>query len=331
MYLDHNVLDALIKQRMNEFRVWLLDSPVIPIVSNTNLLEIKLSRGYEDEFMILLNEIKAGFIEEIYDDNFNCTDQYCWYQSDEIDLNTKMNLVQDEYEGPPVGFSGMIHKMYGGQPTTSYADILDKQMEDLRLEFDSNQHFEDDSVFTKQMNMLSEMALNAAQVAIDHLKNSLESEMAKPENVRFQQYQQTAPRVINNLEGENLIDKVIHAAVEEFDKIDEYSADDYLRQLNEISIETHRKENTVGGKIRTLYMLLSMFGYQREPKIKTETGFRKDMRDMEHVIMSRYCRLFFTDDRRLMMKANPIYHRLNLATKALSPYQHPHICFEFAK
>lgn len=330
VYVDHNVLDGLIKHTIEGFRTWLFESPIIPVVSNTNLLEIKISRGYEDEFIALLDQINARFIEEITDDRFRSIDRCRVHETNGVGLKAHMNLVPEEDEGTPAGFGGMIHKLFGGQSATPFREIFKGGLDEIKLENESESPAEGDSEHEAQFKILSDLSFMAAQDAMEQLGELMDSEMKKPENVKFQQYQRSAPRVINNLNGENLIDSVIHAAWGEFDNI-EYDVEDLIKQMNQISIETYGSGDSIGDKMRTLYVLLTMFGYQRDPKIKRDAGYRKDMRDMEHMIMSRYCRLFFTRDRRLLKKANPIYRHLNLATRALSPSQYKYIIFEDPK
>lgn len=326
VYLDHNVLDDLIKSRVNDFNSWLITSPIIPVVSNTNLAEIARSSGYEDEFISLLDQINARFIEEIFDDRFRSTDRCRCYETNGDGLKAHMSLIPAEGDDAPTGFGGMVHKLLGGQPKTPFQEILGKGLEEIFLESESESNLEEDSKDDEQIKMLTSLSQIVAQGAMKQLGQLMDSETTKAENVKFQRYQESAPRVINNLEGDNLINKVISEARGEIDNI-EYSAEDFLRQMDQISIETYGNGTTLGDKIRSLYILLSMFGYQREPKIKKDAGYRKDMRDIEHVVVARFCQIFFTKDKRLIKKAVQIYKYLNISTIVLHPLEFNKVTF----
>ncbi len=220
----------------------------------------------------------------------------------------------------------MVHKLFGGQPTTSFQEILGKGLDEIFLESETELNLEEDSKDDEQIKMLTDLSQIVAQEAMEQLGQLMDSETTKAQNVKFQQYQESAPRVINNLDGDNLIDKVISEALGEFDNI-EYSVEDLLMQMDQISIETYGHGNTLSAKIRSLYILLSMFGYQREPKIKKDAGYRKDMRDMEHVVMAQYCPLFFTKDKRLIKKAVQIYKYFDLRTIVLHPSEFNKVTF----
>ena len=326
VYLDHNVLDDLIKLKAEGLRAWLIESPIIPVVSNTNLTEIDRSKGYEDEFFSLLDQINARFIEEQYDERYRSTDRAIVYETNISSLKEHMGLLPFEADESPVGFSGLVYKLLGGQLETPIDKVLQKELDAIKTEYEEETPVNEDSELDDQLTALTEMAFNVAKEALVQLGDLLNSEMEKPEYTQFQQYRDTAPRFINNLEGENLIDDVISEANKDFGNI-ESDAEDFLKTMDQISNDTYGQPQTLADRIRSLYMLLTLFGYQRDPNVKKEDGYRRDMRDLEHVVMARFCRVFFTKEKRLIKKANQIYRYLNLATLVVEPSQHKQILF----
>lgn len=326
VYLDHNVLDDLIKCRADDLKVWLITSPVIPVVSNTNLVEIANSKGYEDRFLSLLDEIAACFIEEQTDENNRLLDRVLIYESDALTLREHMTLMPSNPLGPPTGFHGIIHKLFGGQADVPFMDIVKGEVDNIESETEVEGLDEDDTDFDNAIGVLTKMAFNVAREAMNHLGETMETESNTPGYRKFQEYRDASPRIINNLDSDNLIDAVIDQANNVFKEYG-LSADEYLQAQGKIIQETYGRPQSLVDQIRSLYLLLSLFGYHRDPQIKKDEGYFKDMRDLEHVVMARYCALFFTKDKRLIKKATQIYKYLNLSTIVLHPSQFDTITF----
>ena len=75
IYLDHNVLDFMTKDNTAKIKNWLLENNFTPVYSNETLKEINRSVGYEQDFLKLLEEISAKFLEPILDIKLKHTGQ----------------------------------------------------------------------------------------------------------------------------------------------------------------------------------------------------------------------------------------------------------------
>lgn len=72
-YLDHNILDSILKGDRKDIRGFLRTQGFIPVFSNENLAEIHRSRGYEQQFLQLLKELGAKHLSPEFDRDFRRT------------------------------------------------------------------------------------------------------------------------------------------------------------------------------------------------------------------------------------------------------------------
>jgi len=72
-YLDHNILDLMTKGDPHNIKALLRKQNLTPVYSDESLKEIQRSKGYENRFLELLEEIKAHYIKPILDDSFKLT------------------------------------------------------------------------------------------------------------------------------------------------------------------------------------------------------------------------------------------------------------------
>ena len=74
VYLDHNVLDTIIKSDPHHIREMFDDPSVTAVFSDENMKEIIRSKGCEDKFIAVLRELKARHIKSVLDSNRS---RYC--------------------------------------------------------------------------------------------------------------------------------------------------------------------------------------------------------------------------------------------------------------
>ncbi|WP_232787553.1 hypothetical protein [Paraglaciecola sp. MB-3u-78] len=72
-YLDHNILDLMTKGDPHEVKELLRNHNLTAVYSNESLKEIERSKGYENKFLELLEEIEAKYIESRLDHKFKQT------------------------------------------------------------------------------------------------------------------------------------------------------------------------------------------------------------------------------------------------------------------
>ncbi len=134
VYLDHNVLDLMRESKGTSFdlRELLKESGYTPIYSPETLEEIYRSKGGEQEFLDVLESIKAKYIATNLDENFKCAGTASIHEvSPNAQYQRFLENKLENLEGD-FGFSELSMKIYGGKKEHSFKEILDKNADDLQ-------------------------------------------------------------------------------------------------------------------------------------------------------------------------------------------------------
>lgn len=181
-YLDHNILDSIRKGDSFDIRGLLDKNQITPIYSKESLKEIKRSVGSENEFLSILKDLGAKYIEPIYENNLPTGKA----QIHDTDVFFVWNWFLENDDPMPeygYGLSSMLEKFYGGRRDETYAEIfskgdaeLKKIMDDVLEELDSNECFTDE--MKKAINSLTQM-LAAQHQYISEKMDTLEQSPVK--------------------------------------------------------------------------------------------------------------------------------------------------------
>lgn len=131
IYLDHNVLNSMLKGDPVQIKACFDGEEVIAVYSNENLQEISRSTGFERDFLDLLREIKARHLVSFVDGSFVPTGRAQILEVDPHEAYSSMMETLNEAPKGDFGLSALLRKSYGGLPDTSHLEIVSKGNEEL--------------------------------------------------------------------------------------------------------------------------------------------------------------------------------------------------------
>lgn len=317
-YLDHNVLDLMTKGDPLNTKDILKKNNLIPVYSNESLKEIQRSVGYEKNFLDVLDQLDAKYIEPVLDQNFRQTGQA---RLDEIspELRYRNFLeTQNNNEYGDFGLTKFLMKFYGGQQESSFSDIFEQGAIDLQ------KHLKELLVGVDTLSVNKSVDVELLEKLIDEfsvLMQELTSPMAKELDQQklslisaIEVATDTGPIELNNIKSPNAIEKIWQKLA----KVDGMSSIemDCFFGIKPCSFDTNAdKEKTVQEKVNAVYHQLNVIGYYRDSDMKRYRGFRRSFSDMTHAGVASFCDLFFCRDQSLVMKTIAAYEYIGVQTK----------------
>ena len=325
IYLDHNVLDSMLKGGLSSLKKKLCRGRPVAVYSNVNLDEIARSVGRETAFLDLLRETGARYIVSIVDDHFVETGQAEIRVVDPHDAYADHRRTLAESPKGHLALELLLQKFYGGHPDLSFGDIFataDQEVSellrhaerelasDLRL---SPSEREVGAARIADLRQRGEVAIGeAAGFAVAH-----ERELS----VRaFEDGTGLRPRDLNNISGPDVVGEIWERLKRSASNPDlDPEALFGLKQCPWSSNPGH--EPTPMEKVNTLYHALNFLGYYRDTNMRDERGFYRSFRDMTHAGMASFCHVLLTADKRMAMKTLAAYENLGVLTRVryLSP------------
>lgn len=314
-YLDHNILDSIRKGDPFDIRGLLDKNQITPIYSKENLKEIKRSVGSENEFLSIIKELGAKYIEPIYENNFltgkaqiNDSDVFfvwSWFiESDE---------PMPEYG---YGLSSMLEKFYGGRRDETYAEVfskgdaeLKKIMDDAIGKLDSNECFTDE--MKKAINALPEM-LAAQHQYISEKMDILEQSPVKA----FENATGLGAKVLKNIKPPQVVQKVFKAVQGSMPNM-ELDIDVFFGVKCQPFEANSDRVKTLFEKVNGLYHQLNFLGYYRDTDMKNTRGFVRSSSDMTHAGIASFCHLLLCRDEGLVKKAAAAYEYAGVRTQII--------------
>ncbi len=123
VYLDHNILDSLLKNRISNLDDYFSDEEVTFIYSSETLIEIRKSCGYESKFLVLLKELGAKYLFIENDQSGRVTGRNEIQDSDPMELFLELDEALSETTESNFGLDEVLQKLYGGATDKSYSEI----------------------------------------------------------------------------------------------------------------------------------------------------------------------------------------------------------------
>ena len=315
-YLDHNVLDLMTKGDPLQVRQLLRNANLTPVYSWVSLEEIHQSKGHEMDFIGLLDEIGARFIEPLLDEKFRATGQARVHSISP--RNQYENFLQHQSENPhgDFGFSDILLKFYGGKPDVPFAEVfetpLNNVFEHLMRLLDDIEGLPDE--LKPHIELVKEMATSVPEALRHHMEPMITQldEMGSPASA-FNAKIGIGPLTLNNINPPNVVQQVWkHVA----SKMDEDSLD--LERFFGLKPQAFNpdidQELILQEKVNAIYHQLNFLGYYRDSKMKKERRFHASFRDMTHAGIAAYCHVFICRDANLVMKTKAAYEFLGIKT-----------------
>lgn len=319
-YLDHNILDSMLKGDPYGIADLLEDENISPVFSSENLAEIHRSKGKEGEFLQLLDALEAFHLVPTIDSRCRNTG------TAELKTNSASEAYQDYVAGlsdsPDAGlmFTGMLEKLYGGRKDQSFDEIFACGVDEIQKLL---------SEVGAQVNNIPDLSLeqrDELQFAIQNLPNLLRPELSYAASSldahqnagtkHFEDATGLGPKVLKNVEGPQVVKKIWAMLESQFDGAD-LDIDTFFGAKPAPHEADYGRERTVVEKVNGIYHQLNFLGYYRDSKMHKERRFRASFSDMTHAGLASFCHLLICRDEDLVMKAAAAYEYLGLETKIL--------------
>ncbi len=317
VYLDHNVLDSMLKGDPHNVEDLLNDSKYTPVFSDENLKEIHRSKGYENQFLEKLKELKARHIKQVVDSSFIPIRNAEVSIADPHDaLSLYIETIQP-YRGVDDGLTGMLQKLYGGLNDTSFNEILNKGGDNLlKMLNTSFSNIKDSDTISPAMKTRMQDAIGLFSDLLPTINSTL-AELLEPTSINspLQNFEEMgiSPKTLKNIKGPNVLVKVFGKVKEKLPDVGELDSFFFLNKTP--SCSTPDRIPTLAEQVNAIYHQLNFLGYYRDTKMSGEKGFRRSISDMTHAGMASFCHLFLCGDEALIMKAAAAYEYLGVTTK----------------
>jgi hypothetical protein len=315
-YLDHNVLDSMLKGDPKDIRGFLTKEGVVAVFSDENLAEIHRSKGCEQQFLRLLAEIGAQHLLPELDRDFRHTGRAF---SEEVNPHEIYRRYVDNLnaQGPAdFGVKGMLEKFYGGRSSQSFQEIFASGESELKL---LKEQLAELLATTADVDDVTRAkALNAIE-RIEHFDNEEHMAMARQLDetpasavAQFDETYGLGPKVLNNIDPPNVVRKV-------WDLVKATVGDDVDRDtffgLKAFQIGGAEDRGLTNlEKINAIYHQLNFVGYYRDAKMHSRDKFTSSFSDMTHAGLASFCHVLIGGDKNMMMKAAAAYEYVNAGT-----------------
>lgn len=269
-YLDHNILDSIRKGDPFDIKGLLNRNQITPIYSQENLKEIKRSVGSEYEFVSVLSDLCAKYIEPIYENNLPTGHAQV---NDSDAFSVWKWFVENEDPMPEYGYglSSMLEKFYGGRRDETYSEIfskgnaeLKKIMDDALEELESKESFTDE--MKKAIEALPSM-LGEQQQYISEQMDILEQSPVK----QFENVTGLGAKVLKNINPPQVVQKVFKAVQDALPDM-ELDIDVFFSVKPQPFEANSDRVKTLSEKVNGLYHQLNFLGYYRDSDMKNPRG-----------------------------------------------------------
>jgi len=321
-YLDHNILDLMTKGDPHKVKELLKKKKWTPIYSDETLKEIHRSKGYENIFLELLEEINAKFIEPILDGKFKQTGHANIH---EVPAKAKYEQFLQNKRKMPVGNFGIsetLMKIYGGKQDTSFEKINEngaKELQDYILEtLDSIDDIDIPEKVSQEIKKIKELTNELPEI-LKGQTFSMTNELDKQHTSvigGFEKETGISPRVLNNIDFPDVILKIWDIVSEKID-ISNIDLETFFGIKPQLFEEDSGKERTLQEKVNAIYHQLNFLGYYRDSKMNLERRFKASFSDMTHAGIASLCHIFLSRDNDMVMKTRAAFEYLGVKTKIL--------------
>lgn len=313
IYLDHNILDALIKGRISRNDLHLCYTNNKIVYSNETLMEIRKSRGYEHQFLKTLKDLDACFLFVERNSSGHITGNWEIREDDPFVSFNTLNDTLSITTNSNFGFDEIVQKLYGGASDKSFSEIAEQGLIDLKDMLDST--------VQEARTELSEDEYQIRAPQFEELKHQMRApsnEMGRlfdkitSEN-NFTTWENTigvGPHELNNILPPNVVEKVWAMVSPRlpkeitFEKMFGLAAQYEGAHIPKTNIE----------RCNAIYHALNYFGYYRDSEMKKLRRVHASSSDMNHAGYASLCNILVSDDEDFCKKAMAVYEYLKIDT-----------------
>lgn len=325
-YLDHNILDLLVKNPSLVFKTQLKDKFQI-LYSDENLKEIRRTGENGSSYLKVFEELGAMYLKLILTPKFEVTgDATITELSPFVAFDNYCENIEPVYENIEQAMSQSLLKFYGGRGDANFEDIKNDQIDafdDLMVylqdlgekiqEVDSNSDINAQiSAYTTDMKKKHDKAV--AQSA-NELRKHVDDEYNYSGVKNYRDYTGIGPMQLNNIEPPNVIEKIWEAHRE----LDGYKGHEFtIEQFYGISLNSiYNREMFFFEKITSIYNVLNVVGYHPDSKMEKERRFTAAMSDAGHASIGSFADYVFSRDLAFIKKTRACYEFLNTKSQVI--------------
>lgn len=316
IYLDHNILDALLKGKVSSIEcLHSIDAPTY-VYSDGSLLEILNSKGWEVQFLNLLAQLRAKHLVVPHAngralDGATLSDQdphsACMALSD-ARATTSTNAH--------FGLDMVLQKLYGGNVEESFADVAGRGASDLCTLLDSTLENAKNELSPEEYARLQDgfaLLKNQVVASTSKMASALDANCGESPVKDWQAFVNAGPQQLNNISPPNVVQKIWAMLKPHLSE--------------EVTIEVlfglERPENvddaprSVIEQVNAICSALDYVGFYRDRRIKRLRRLHASLADMTHAGYASQCNFLLTDDYGLHRKASAAYEYLALKSQSL--------------
>ncbi|HCM0980061.1 TPA: hypothetical protein ACF35C_004486 [Vibrio parahaemolyticus] len=325
-YLDHNILDLLVKNPSLRFKEDLREKYQI-LYSDENLKEIKRTGENGSLYLDVLDDLEAMYLKFVLTSRFEFTGDAMISITKPVDAfrNYCQNL-EPVYEQFEKSTSQSLLKFYGGRHGDNFDDINNEQIgafdsllshiqklasvdEIKNLSPELNKHV---SAYTSELKRSHNEALKQSS---QELRKYVSDESNYSGVNDYRRNTGIGPVQLNNIEPPNVLQKIWVAHKD----ADGYAGLNFtIEQFYGISLNPiYNREMYLFEKITSIYNVLNVIGYHPDSKMKKEKRFTAAMSDAGHASIGSFADFVFSRDIAFVKKTRAAYEFLLAKTQVI--------------
>ncbi|WP_444993911.1 hypothetical protein [Aliikangiella sp. IMCC44359] len=316
VYLDHNILDSILKSRVSNLSDHFRDEEIVYVYSSENLVEIRKSVGFEGRLLAILKDLNAMYLFVEHDLHGRPTGKYEFRDGDPLDFYLDLDNARSETTDSNFGFDEIIQKLYGGASDKSYSEITQQGIQDIFYELDEALEGIRDEVDHVRFDIIKSHFSDLKDEIKSRFQNMgyiFDIETSKNNYTTWEDGIGIGPKELNNIKPPRVVEKVWEAVS---DKLPGEVTFEKMFGLGPIYEGALSPRNNID-KCNAIYHALNFFGYYRDKGMKKLRRVRASSCDMTHAGNASLCDVLLSGDKDFCIKAQAAYEFLNINTKII--------------
>ncbi|MCJ8269024.1 MAG: hypothetical protein MJK04_06420 [Psychrosphaera sp.] len=318
IYLDHNILDALLKKRDLYLDDYYEGDDVVFIYSKETLVEIHKSKGGEKQFLDQLVAIGAYYL--FVETNMEGRVTGRWEIVDADPYHEFAMLDEALSDGCSseslFGLGELMQKFNGGLEDKTFSQIAQEGAQEIEEMLDNMLKEVADEVDSESLSYLVEQ-FEGLKSNLYEKQSEMGSLLDSGENSNdiagWEQFVEIGPRELKNIKGPNIVSKIWECIAQ---KVPDDITFNKICALEPVYDGAYVPKH-VSEKCDRVYHGLNYLGYYRDKGMKKLGRITAAMSDMTHVGYAALCTKLLSDDKDLCKKAEAVYEYLNINTEVV--------------
>ncbi|MCG7517945.1 hypothetical protein [Vibrio sp. MMH1-50] len=325
-YLDHNILDLLVKNPSLSFKEELRKKFQI-LYSDENLKEIRRTGENGSLYLDVLDDLEAMHLRLALTPQFEFTGDARISITKSVDaFRNYCENTEPVYEQLEKSTSQSLLKFYGGRLGDTFDDINNEQIGafdnllshiQTLVSVDEVQKFSPEiikqvSAYTLQLKKSHDEALKQAS---QELRKHVSDESNYSGVSDYRESTGIGPVQLNNIEPPNVLEQIWEA----HKYVDGYVGLNFtIEQFYGISLNPiYNREMYLFEKITSIYNVLNIVGYHPDSKMKKEKRFTAAMSDAGHASIGSFADFVFSRDIAFVKKTRAAYEFLQAKAQVI--------------